>query len=169
MSGRLRYPSVVLCGLLCALASAWNACGAEPARAADTPDSPSAQVRIDAALEGPVRLDLAKTPLAGAARLLEKKLGIPIRLDAKGLGEAGIDPKRRTVALQIDGISARSALGLILDPLELACVVRHEVLQITTQKEADAVRETRVYQVADPYGNRADPPVRGEPAGLDTP
>ena len=152
MSGRLRHPSVVLCSLLCALACAWNACGAEPAPATGTPESPPAQARIDAALDRPVRLDLARTPLADAVRLLEKKLGIPFRLDAKGLDEAGIDPNRRTVTLQIDGISARSALRLVLRELDLTWIVRGEVLLITTPEEAECCLQTRLYPVGDLLG-----------------
>ncbi|HEV3022433.1 MAG TPA: hypothetical protein VGX76_08195 [Pirellulales bacterium] len=46
-------------------------------------------------------------------------------------------------------MSLESALGLLFDRLELVCIVRNEVLLITTKAEAENTLVTKVYPVFD--------------------
>src|SRR5262249_44204837 len=51
--------------------------------------------------------------------------------------------------LKLDGISLRSVLKLLLEPLQLTYIIEDEVMKITTATSAGAKLSTRVYYVGD--------------------
>jgi hypothetical protein len=53
------------------------------------------------------------------------------------------------VNMSLSGISLRSALKIILEPLALTYVIQDEVMRITTETKAEELMSTRVYPVAD--------------------
>jgi hypothetical protein len=107
-----------------------------------------AEAAIRRALAKPVKLDLKGTPLFGVISHLEDELGIQIRLDRKAMDDVGAETDD-PVTLQVAGISARSALDLMLRQFDLTWVIRNEVLLITTPEEAESFLVTKVYDVAD--------------------
>ncbi len=127
-------------------------CTGLPARAEQPSENAAkripAETAIRQALAKPVKLTFVETPLVDAARSLEKTLGVPVRLDLAPLDDVGI-AGNEPVTFQVAGISARSALELLLRPLDLAWVIAHEMLLITTPEEADTRLITEVYDVAD--------------------
>jgi tetratricopeptide (TPR) repeat protein len=109
--------------------------------------SPSEE-KIRESLRKPITIDFKETPLRQVIDILKEFVGTNIVLDLQGLDEAGVDPEE-PITLSLTDIPLRSALALMLEPLELAHVVRNDVLQITSQLSAESQLETRVYPVAD--------------------
>jgi hypothetical protein len=82
---------------------------------------------------------------------------LPIKIDYLGLKEAGIDPATTQVTMPIHNLSLRSALNLMLSQLNLAWVIKDDVLQITSKPKADGMYETRLYDVRDLVLHDFDP------------
>ena len=87
-------------------------------------------------------------PLQDVIDYLKDSHGIMIQIDKKALDDVGIGSDA-TVEIDLKGISLRSALKLMLRPLDLTYIVKDEVLLITTPDEANNRLVTRVYPVAD--------------------
>ena len=71
---------------------------------------------------------------------------IPIVVDTVALEDYGIGTDS-PVSINLQGVSLKSALRLMLNELDLTYVLQHEVLQITTAENADKVKQTHVYKV----------------------
>jgi hypothetical protein len=108
----------------------------------------TAEIKIRKALDEPTSLEFVETPLTDVIDYLKDLHGIEIQIDNKALedGGAGTDTP---VTKNLRGISLRSALRLMLGPMDLAYVIKDEVLLITTKEKADAELVTKVYPVAD--------------------
>ena len=87
-------------------------------------------------------------PLKDALDSLEELHHIEIWSDPKVLSEEGLSTDT-TVTLVLSGITLRSALRLLLEPLLLTYVIEDEVLKITTITAANEKLTTRVDPVAD--------------------
>jgi hypothetical protein len=94
------------------------------------------------------QVEFVETPLQDVIDYLKDYHHIEIQIDAKALHDAGVDPST-TITKSLKGISLRSALKLILRELQLTCVIRDEVLLITTPDEDGIHLTTKVYPVAD--------------------
>ncbi len=97
-------------------------------------------------------------------------LKLPIELDTRALGDAGVGLE---TDLQLTGgrFSLATALTACLRPHELAWLVRDHVILITTRAAADDIAqygETRIYPVADLVGHQWSPPVPGCYADFDS-
>ncbi len=148
MPGRFCAPSVAFLALTAVLL-----CGSSPSRAEEDPAKGAAKATspkqaIRQALSKPVELKFVETPLADVMKHLEKTLGVRVRLDRRALDDVGIEGDA-PVTFQVSGISARSALELILRQLDLTWIIAHEMLLITTPEEAETKLTTKVYDVAD--------------------
>ena len=110
-------------------------------------DSPNEQ-RIQRALSEPTEVAFNDNPLEEALNYLKDLHGIEIWIDKEALSADGIATDQQ-VNLNLSGISLRSALRLLLEPLLLTYVIEDEVMKITTQVKADEKMSTRVYPVAD--------------------
>lgn len=104
--------------------------------------------RIEAALDQPCKLDFLETPLTEVVKFLSKKFEIHVKIDNRALEDIGVGSKS-PITLNVEGISLRSALKLMLTPLDLTWVVRHEIMQITTVDVAGEQLITRVHPVGD--------------------
>ena len=104
--------------------------------------------RIRDSLSEPVSFNFLDTPLEDVAAFLRQYVGVNVILDKRGLSEANVDVDE-PVTLQLDGISFKSALKLILDDLDLTYVIEDEVLKITSKISAEGKFTTRVYPVLD--------------------
>jgi len=100
------------------------------------------------ALEEPTTMEFIETPLDAVIDFLKELHEIEIQIDAKALGDVGIN-SHTPITRNVQGISLRSALRLMLRELDLTYVIQDEVLLITTVEEAGGQIRTRVYPVAD--------------------
>lgn len=90
-----------------------------------------------------VTVQFTNKPLAEAMALLGQMVGIPIHIDPLGLSAEAL-PSDQTVTLNLNSpISLKSALTLLLEPLNLGHTVRNDVLLITSR---DRIRRNVVPQ-----------------------
>ncbi len=111
--------------------------------------------QIETALDKTVSFSFQNTPLTEVVTSLAKQLSINVTLDNQALLEEGI-PTDMPVTLQLQRITARSALELLLKPPMLAAVIEHEALLITTAAREKDKLITYTYPVSDligPIGN----------------
>ncbi|MEN6458868.1 MAG: hypothetical protein ABFC63_08050 [Thermoguttaceae bacterium] len=116
--------------------------------AVDLAKEGNAEKRIREALNSPTKLDFSEQPLSDVIDFLKDYHKIPIEIDAKALEEKGVGTDS-PVTRNLQGVSLRSALRLILKQLELTYLIKDEVLLITTPEKADEDLITKVYPVAD--------------------
>ncbi|MCC6125845.1 MAG: hypothetical protein IT426_12835 [Pirellulales bacterium] len=117
----------------------------EPAAA---PDKHASRRAIQKALMKQVDWKFAKTPLAEVVQKLREELKIPILLYRQSLEELGVSADT-PVTFEIGGITAKSALSLILCELGLTTMIRDEVLLITSPDVADTNLYALPYDVTD--------------------
>ncbi|MCH8150458.1 MAG: hypothetical protein IH987_21175 [Planctomycetes bacterium] len=104
--------------------------------------------RIRRALGQTTMIDFIEVPLRDVVDYLADLHKIPIVIDARALDTVGMGTDT-PITRRLQGISLRSALRILLRDLELTYVIRDEVLQITTQEEANANRIIKFYPVGD--------------------
>jgi serine protease inhibitor len=111
----------------------------------------SAAERIRAALARPITVDYKDTPLKDVVADLQKKLQIPIHLDHKALTDLTIDNETTTITFSVSGISAKSALTLMLNEIGLLYQTENDVLSITTSSALESPDRLidRIYDVTD--------------------
>ncbi len=114
-----------------------------------------AEQRLEKALDKTVSIGFLNTPLTEVVVVLAKQLSINVVLDNNALTEEGIAPDT-SVTLQLQQITARSALELLLRPLGLASVREHEVLLVTTASKEKEKLVNRTYPVSDLIGPNED-------------
>ena len=104
--------------------------------------------RIQQALTESTEVTFTDQPLKEALDYLESIHHIEIYIDAAALSDEGISTDQN-VNLVMSGVTLRSCLRLMLEPLNLTYIIEDEVMKITTQAKADEKMTTRVYPVAD--------------------
>lgn len=100
------------------------------------------------ALTRPISFDFVETPLSDVAQFLRDFSGVNVVLDVNALSQLGVDLDT-PVTLSLNAVTMKSALRLLLRPLELTYVVRDGVLYITTSESAEQDLITKVYPVGD--------------------
>jgi hypothetical protein len=113
-----------------------------------------AERRIQSRLRAPLQvrgMQYLDTPLEEVINDLQAQYGIPIQLDEAALDRAVI-PTDEPISINVQGVSLRSALRLMLRKNDLAYVIQNEVLLITTQDAAANMFDTRVYAVDSRWG-----------------
>ncbi len=118
------------------------------------PQPTSNEQRIQAALSERTQVAFTDTPLTDAISFLRDVHQINIIIDVAALQDEGVDPSS-PINMELSGITFRSTLRLMLQPLQLTFIVQDEVMKITTEAKANEVLATRVYPVAD-LANDAD-------------
>lgn len=103
-------------------------------------------MKIEEALSKPTEEILISATLEAAAGSLAEAHGITIIFDPKAVQEGAIALDSK-VDLTFKGAKLSSALGLILEPLDLDYVIKNEVLLITTKINAEQYMESRVYNL----------------------
>jgi type II secretory pathway component GspD/PulD (secretin) len=103
---------------------------------------------IERRLNTPVTLSFSDTPLKTVIADLRLDQNLNIYVDDRALLEAGVSLDR-PVNVNLDQVSLKSVLNLLLRPLHLTYVIKDEVLQITTEDNAKGKLRRSVYQVAD--------------------
>lgn len=107
------------------------------------------EIEIQKALKRKVDVEFDDVPLYQALEDLAKMSGINVFLDPAGLDAHGIT-RETPVAISLrKPVSLKSALNLILEPLELSYVIEDEVLRVTSElvRDSDVIPVT--YNVAD--------------------
>jgi len=107
----------------------------------------AAEVRIERALLESTEVSFEDNPLEECLNYLEDLHHMEIRIDRRALEDEGVTVDA-PVTLNMSGISLKSALDLILEPLALDCLIKNDVLLVTTRSKADKMREVRVYNVS---------------------
>ncbi|MEW4456229.1 hypothetical protein AB1L30_26425 [Bremerella sp. JC817] len=108
----------------------------------------NAEQKIFQQLDAETKIQFIDTPLEEVVGYLKQLHGIEIQIDNRALEEIGLSTDT-PVTRNIEGISLRSALRLMLKELDLTYIVANEVLMITTPEEAESELITKVYPVAD--------------------
>lgn len=103
--------------------------------------------KIEEVLRKPTEVDFQDQPLTDVISFLSDFHHIPILLDIEALSESGVatdTPMTRTLT----GVPLESALNIMLAPLKLDYVIANDVMTITTDKQASATMDARVYDLA---------------------
>ncbi|MEX0977914.1 MAG: hypothetical protein WDZ48_03630 [Pirellulales bacterium] len=111
--------------------------------------------RILDELEKPTTMDFIETPLYDVVAHLKELHTLEIQLDRSAMVDAGADPEALMTS-HVKGIKLRSALQLLLRPMDLVHVIRDELLLITTKDVADSELRTRTYPVGDLIDGKDD-------------
>ena len=101
-------------------------------------------VKIERSLKDSTEVNFTDVPLNDAFDYLKELHNIEIWVDSTVLRDEGISIDQ-TVMLVMSGVSLKSALRLMLEPLNLDYVILNDVLTVTTRAKADETFETRVY------------------------
>jgi len=104
---------------------------------------------IDRALGQRVTLPTAGSSLAELARQWSDQLQIAIELDTKGLDDIGISTNAKVTPAGMGG-TLEQALTDTLEPLQLAWMIRADMLVITSREEAEHSLEIGVYKFLRP-------------------
>jgi len=107
------------------------------------------ELEIEQKLRTPVSLRFTDTPLSEVMEYLARVANVNLHLDQRGLSEEGINPNTPVTINLMGDIQLKSALNLILQPLQLSYVIKDEVLKITSQHARDGEVVTLTYNVAD--------------------
>ncbi|MHC5018952.1 MAG: hypothetical protein ACYTGX_02335 [Planctomycetota bacterium] len=94
-----------------------------------------------------VSIDFEDTPLTAAVEYMKQVSGVNILIDKAVTDEREIDETR--ITLQVNDVSLRSALSLVLDFSNLVVRWRHSVLMITTPSKGRGKPVARMYDVRD--------------------
>jgi hypothetical protein len=126
-------------------------------RVASDPITDDGKVR--AALAAERRFELKEMPLEHFTRLAQRDKGVPMLIDLRAAGDAGIDVDAVQLTADIANAPLHASLNRVLQPHALTYVVEHEAIVITTPDRASAMHETTIYPVVDLIGGEA---VAGE-------
>jgi hypothetical protein len=106
--------------------------------------------RLLAALEQPVKVEFVDLPLEDCLQHLEEAAAISMWLDKQTLTDEGV-ALDQPVTLKLKDRRLESVLHLLLDPVQLTFLSKHDVMVITTQAKAGENLITRTYPVRDLY------------------
>ncbi|MFV0444237.1 MAG: hypothetical protein ACK5Q5_11770 [Planctomycetaceae bacterium] len=106
------------------------------------------EMRVREALDKPVSLHFQDEPLAAVLEHINATQLINVVADEAGLMDSGVQAST-PITINVDGIKLKSALNLILVPLDLSYTIEDEVLKITSRLRQQGDLEAQVYPVAD--------------------
>jgi general secretion pathway protein D len=111
--------------------------------------SPNERVIREKLLDS-VSVSFQGRPLAYAVETITQMTGIPIIIDPVGLAAEGLTDQQ-PVSLELNGnsISLKSALNILLEPLNLTYIVKDEVLKVTSRRTVRKEMKKAVYPVGD--------------------
>lgn len=108
----------------------------------------TAEDRIRAALETTTQMEFSETPLVDVLEFISSQHGIPVHLNEVALDDEGLSGDT-PITFRASDIRLRSALNLMLEPLNLEWLIRDEVLFITTSVISEENLQLRRYPVGD--------------------
>ncbi len=107
------------------------------------------ELEIIEKMKTPVQARYTNQPLQSVMEELAQMAGVTIHLAPDGLAEQSVLPSQPVTLNTQDTIPLKSALKLILEPLNLDYTVRNDVLMITSKSKKDTDVYTVTYPVAD--------------------
>ncbi|MBQ6108570.1 MAG: hypothetical protein IJK97_10210, partial [Thermoguttaceae bacterium] len=107
------------------------------------------ELEIQKRMSTPIQARYTNQPLASVMDELAQMAGITIHLAPDGLAEQSVQPSQPGTLNIQDTIPLKSALNLILEPLNLDYTIRNDVLMITSKSKKDTDTYTVTYPVAD--------------------
>ncbi|HEY2837703.1 MAG TPA: hypothetical protein VGJ26_01030 [Pirellulales bacterium] len=110
------------------------------------------QVEIESRLRQPVMIDLVEVSLESAVAQIAERNGIDLRLDARGLADAVVDPNVLVTFKTNRPLPLTDALQLMLKDYELTAVPANGVILITSREKEERMLMTRIYPVEDIVG-----------------
>ncbi|MCC6509938.1 MAG: hypothetical protein IT423_12600, partial [Pirellulaceae bacterium] len=110
--------------------------------------------RIYDALRQPAEVDFTGSTLRQVMDIFQEKHGIDIYINDAELDTLGVDPDTQ-INLRLTSATLRSALRIMLKPLDLTYVIREGTLQITSNDDANAEPVNKIY----PVGDLVVPPI----------
>ncbi len=114
----------------------------------DNKERTDPEKQIEQSLSRSVSLHFNNEPLVKVIEEIQKIADVNVVLDNAGLDEERVT-SGTSVTIGVDGITLRSALNLILEPLNLGYMTKNEVLVITSRLKQQGQLEPRAYPVAD--------------------
>lgn len=118
------------------------------AQPTDLDEHTEEELRVRESLNKSVSLHFDEEPLGAIMRHIADTFLINVTIDEKGLLESGITSST-PITINVDGIRLKSALNLILTPLDLSYIVDNETLTITSRLRQQGDLKAKVYPVAD--------------------
>lgn len=121
----------------------------------DEGEGPTARrVRLDRIVEDSIQQKLLKRvtlkiherTLEDALSEVSKEHDLPVAIDRATLSDEGV-ALDQTLSLDVEDITLRSALRLILQQFQLDTIIRDEILTVTTSVRAGESLENRIYDV----------------------
>ncbi len=107
------------------------------------------EMEIQKALSKQVEVKFDGQTLSQVMDTLSKMTGVNINLNQNALHSEGITSDTPVTLNLTQPVSLKSALTLILEPMQLGYVVRNEVLDVVSKNSKDANTYAQVYYVAD--------------------
>jgi type II secretory pathway component GspD/PulD (secretin) len=105
-------------------------------------------MQIERQLMTPISISFDNTPLKQVLDELRDVHGINIVVDEPALQEAGIHLDS-PITIKLDKVSLRSSLNLLLRNVKLTYMIKHDVLNITTEEHGRGKLLSTTYPVAD--------------------
>ncbi len=120
-------------------------------------DSAAPSEHIKNALDQQVSVDFWQASLRDIVRWVSAEYDVPIAIDRVALLDFGIDDTEKSCTIQLEDITLRAALGIILQETELVLLIddRQElveaaaILVVTTPSQAEARLTHRLYPIGD--------------------
>lgn len=109
---------------------------------------PLIDVEIEAALDKPISLSLNEVPLKKLIDQLRDQAETNFVIDQAGLDEEGVTTET-PISIGVNNVSLRSALNLILSPMNLGYVHEDEVIKITSRTRTLGPFDVKTYPVSD--------------------
>lgn len=106
----------------------------------------TAEAEILAALDEMTIVEFIEEPLDGVAFFLREYHSIEIQIDVQALKNVNMETDT-PISKSLENVTLRSALNLMLSDLDLAWIIKDEVLLITTSEVAELHVIPRVYDV----------------------
>lgn len=107
------------------------------------------ELQIIKSLSTPVQANYTNQPLQSVMEDMARMAGVTIHLAPDGLAEQSVQPSQPVSLNTVESIPLKSALNLILEPLNLDYTVRNDVLMITSKSKKDTDVYAVTYPVAD--------------------
>jgi hypothetical protein len=108
----------------------------------------AAHQKIEQALKKEISIDIADSTLQETLTQLQETSGVNITIDMRAVEAEGISTDAK-VSIHLTSVTLRSALKILLSPLELGTVIEDEVLKVTSKRAVNGKQFIVAYQVKD--------------------
>ncbi len=114
----------------------------------DNRNRTESEKRIEESLTRQVSLHFENATLGDVMKHISGLMNISVAMDGPGLSEVGVETSQ-PISIDVDGIMLKSALNLMLSPLDLGYSIEDEVLKVTNRMRQQGKMILVTYPVAD--------------------